>query len=84
MQGKSPVQIGLITFNMKRSGKRSAANPHAAFEAAGNGNGKMECVTWARNWKRWIQTNINLELYRAIARPYMRVKRLGLHGCREW
>ena len=68
--GKSPHAIGHITFNTKQSRERSAANPHAAFEAAGNGNGKMVRVTWARNWKRWIQTNTNLELYRAIARPY--------------
>jgi hypothetical protein len=31
--------IGLITPGVNRPGKRSAGNPHAAFEWAGAGNG---------------------------------------------
>ena len=30
--------IGLIIPDMKQAGERSAANPHAAFDAAGTGN----------------------------------------------
>jgi hypothetical protein len=30
--------IGLITLGVKATGKRSAGNPHAAFDVAGNGN----------------------------------------------
>ncbi len=35
--------IGLITLDEKFPGKRSAGNPHAAFDAAGVGN-----VVWSR------------------------------------
>jgi hypothetical protein len=31
--------IGHITFDEKLTGKRSAGNPHAAFDEAGAGNG---------------------------------------------
>ena len=34
--------IGLITLEMKITGKRSAGNPHAAFDEAGAGNGLHE------------------------------------------
>src|ERR1035441_573578 len=30
--------IGLITLGVKQTGKRSAGNPHAAFDEAGTGN----------------------------------------------
>ncbi len=30
--------IGLITLGAKQAGKRSAGNPHAAFDVAGAGN----------------------------------------------
>ena len=33
-----PGTIGLIVPDMKQAGERSAANPHAAFDAAGTGN----------------------------------------------
>lgn len=33
-----PNTIGHINFNVKLSSERSAANPQAAFEAAGDGN----------------------------------------------
>ena len=36
-----PSVIGHITLDTKRAGKRSAANPHAAFDEAGTGNGTM-------------------------------------------
>jgi hypothetical protein len=41
--------LGHINFYMKLLRKRSAGNPHAAFEVAGAGNGKMVMATWARN-----------------------------------
>jgi len=35
--------IGLINLDRKTTGKRSAGNPHAAFDEAGAGNGR-DCV----------------------------------------
>ena len=35
-------QIGLISLQRKLTGKRSAGNPHAAFDEAGAGNGLTE------------------------------------------
>jgi hypothetical protein len=35
------MPISLITLGAKRSGERSAGNPHATFEAAGTGNGSI-------------------------------------------
>ncbi len=35
----TPNTIGLITLDAKQAGKRSAVNPHAAFDEAGTGNG---------------------------------------------
>ena len=37
----APSLIGPITLDMKRAGKRSAGNPHAAFDVAGAGNVAM-------------------------------------------
>ena len=34
----TPSAIGPITLGAKPPGKRSAGNPHAAFDAAGDGN----------------------------------------------
>ena len=34
----APSTIGPITLDTKRAGKRSAGNPHAAFDEAGAGN----------------------------------------------
>ena len=34
----APDRIGHITLDVKQTGKRSAGNPHAAFEEAGTGN----------------------------------------------
>ena len=34
----APSAIGLITLEAKQTGKRSAGNPHAPFDAAGTGN----------------------------------------------
>ena len=33
-----PSAIGLITLDRKQAGERSAGNPHATFDEAGNGN----------------------------------------------
>src|SRR5260370_14633940 len=33
-----PSRIGLISLDMKQMGERSAGNPHAAFDVAGDGN----------------------------------------------
>jgi hypothetical protein len=35
---KPPNRIGLITLDLKHTGKRSAGNPHAGFDEAGTGN----------------------------------------------
>ena len=35
----TPNTIGRITLDAKQAGKRSAGNPHAAFDEAGTGNG---------------------------------------------
>jgi len=37
----APSLIGLITLGAKRTGKRSAGNPPAPFDAAGTGNVAM-------------------------------------------
>ena len=34
----TPSAIGIITLDAKPTGKRSAGNPHAAIDVAGNGN----------------------------------------------
>ncbi len=54
--------IGFITFDEKFPGKRSAGNPHAAFEVAGVGN-----VAWSRycdthRRKGEITANTNFDL----------------------
>ncbi|MEW6662498.1 MAG: hypothetical protein AB1447_08975, partial [Bacillota bacterium] len=50
--------IGHITFDEKLTGKRSAGNPHAAFDEAGAGNGLHSTAPdldptrggWATEW----------------------------------
>ena len=37
----APSKIGLITHDKKSAGKRSAGNPHAAFDVEGAGNVAM-------------------------------------------
>jgi hypothetical protein len=37
-EGQLPTRIGLITLDMKHTGKPSAGNLHAGFDAAGTGN----------------------------------------------
>ena len=37
----TPSTRGLLTLDMKRTGKRRAGNPHAAFDVAGAGNVTM-------------------------------------------
>ena len=37
----TPSTLGRITLDMKRTGKRSAGKPHAAFDVAGAGNVTM-------------------------------------------
>ena len=63
--------IGFITFDEKFLGKRSAGNPHAAFEVAGAGN-----VAWSRygdthrrKGETTVNTNFDLN-WRACSRPY--------------
>jgi hypothetical protein len=48
--------IGPIKLDAKCAGKRSAVNPHAAFEEAGAGNGATDIPTRARRGKPRIQT----------------------------
>ena len=62
--------IGLITLGEKCAGKRSAGNPHAAFEAAGTGNGATARPIRARRGKPRIQTRMILTGHRASPRPY--------------
>ena len=62
--------IGPINLDAKCAGKRSAGNPHAAFEAAGAGNGPTVYPTRARRGKPWIQTRDRPEGHRASPRPY--------------
>ncbi len=46
-----PNVIGPITLGEKCAGKRSAGNPHAAFDVAGTGNGATAGRTEARRSK---------------------------------
>jgi hypothetical protein len=46
-----PSRIGPITLDAKCAGKRSAGKPHAAFEAAGIGDGATDNPTRARRGK---------------------------------
>ena len=48
--------IGPITLDAKRTGERSAGNPHAAFDEAGAGNGVTVGSTRARTGKPGTQT----------------------------
>ncbi len=67
--------IGLIILDEKFLGKRSAGNPHAAFEVAGIGN-----VAWSRygdthRRKGEITVNTNFDLnWRACSRSYWRAR----------
>ena len=62
--------IGPITLGEKCAGKRSAGNPHAAFEAAGTGNGATARPIRARRGRPRIQTRMILTGHRASPRPY--------------
>ena len=48
----APHPIGPITLGAKRTGERSAGNPHARFDVAGAGDGPTATPTRARSWKR--------------------------------
>ena len=52
--------IGPINLDAKCAGKRSAVNPHAAFEEAGAGNGATDIPTRARRGKPRIQPRDSL------------------------
>jgi hypothetical protein len=56
--------IGPINLDAKCAGKRSAGNPHAAFEEAGAGNGVTDIPKRARRGKPRIQPR---EILRATA-----------------
>ena len=60
--------IGLITPDMKQTGKRSAGNPHAAFDVAGAGNVTMVCRTAVHRESDGITTGAYRA--RACSRPY--------------
>ncbi len=62
--------IGLINFEMKCAGTRSAGNRHAACDVAGAGNGITNIPSRARRGKPRIQTRDVLSGYRASSRPY--------------
>jgi hypothetical protein len=62
--------IGLITPDTKQTGKRSAGNPHAAFDVAGVGNVTMVCRTAVHRESDGITTDAYRA--RACSRPYLR------------
>ena len=66
--------IGPITLGEKCAGKRSAGNPHAAFEVAGTGNGATARPMRARRGKPRIQTRMILTGHRAISKRASHVK----------
>jgi len=51
------------------AGARSAANPHAACDAAGTGNGTTAPPTRARRGKPWIQTRSGLRVTAPVPDP---------------
>jgi hypothetical protein len=62
---------GLITLDTKRAGKRSAANPHAAFDEAGAGNGTMGRIEASAEGESRRQTATPHSYRdRASSRPY--------------
>ena len=77
--------IGLITFDEKFSGKRSAGNPHAAFEMAGIGNVAWSryCDTHRRKGEITVNTNFDLN-WRACSRPYVCVWRNNVSFFSGW
>ncbi len=68
--GSRPCQIGPIKLDAKHTGKRSAGNPHAAFDVEGAGNGVTVGSTRARRGKPRTQTRADLLDHRASPRPY--------------
>jgi len=64
LAGSGSDAIGLINRGAKRAGKRSAGNPHAAFEVAGAGDGVTDDSKRARRGKPRTQPR---EVLRATA-----------------
>ena len=62
--------IGLINFDTKCAGTRSAGNPHAACDVAGAGNGITNIPSRARRGKPRIRTRAFLKA--TAPRPYGR------------
>jgi hypothetical protein len=54
---------------MKLSRERSAANPQAAFEAAGTGNREMARTKRAPSWKQRKQTSLSLDYTAPVSDP---------------
>jgi hypothetical protein len=52
--GSAPRAISHITLEVKVTGKRSAGNPHAAFERAGTGDGLTERLVRHSQRKRGV------------------------------
>ena len=65
-------RIGPISLEAKRTGERSAGNPHAAFDVAGIGNVAWPrcCDTRRRKSETTGNTNVGLNR-RASPRPYL-------------
>ncbi len=61
--------IGPINLDAKCAGKRSAGNPHAAFEEAGAGNGATDIPTRARRGKPRTQTRNALRATAPVLDP---------------
>jgi len=67
-----PHRIGLINFDVKCAGARSAGNPHAACDVAGVGDGITETPTRARRWQRRKQPRWFLRIYAPTLDPTRR------------
>ena len=61
--------MGHITLAAKCAGKRSAGDPHAAFEEAGAGNGATDHPTRARRGKPRIRTRTILRATAPVLDP---------------
>ena len=66
----APSPIGPITLDVKRAGKRSAGNPHAAFDVAGAGNQLTVRLVRHSQRKRGATDRPDLRNNGASPRPY--------------
>ncbi len=74
--------IGPINLDVKRTGKRSAGNPHATFEAAGTGNGATARLVRHSQRKRGAPDRPDLT-DRTRPRPYPTLRPAFLPGATQ-